>query len=109
MLVTDLADYLVKKGVAFRGTYYISGQRVAYWEKTDIPTDKLKLADFQRFDSRFGEDILEVFDYEHSVEIHSAPGGTSKASVQAVVKERKGIVAINHKRRAGNCWRSKTR
>jgi argininosuccinate lyase len=92
MLATDLADYLVKKGVAFRETHHISGQCVAYSEKTGIPMDKLKLADFQRIDSRFGEDILEIFDYEHSVEMHSAPGGTSKASVQAAIKHLKSLL-----------------
>ena len=78
---TDLADYLVKKGVPFRETHHISGQCVAHSEKTGIPMDKMTFADFQKIDSRFEKDILACFDYEHSVEMHSAIGGTAKASV----------------------------
>jgi len=43
--------------------------------------DKMSFADFQKIDSRFEKDILTCFDYEHSVEMHSAIGGTAKASV----------------------------
>lgn len=43
--------------------------------------DKMTIKDFKGIDSRFGDDILGVFDYEHSVEMHSAPGGTARASV----------------------------
>ena len=43
--------------------------------------DKMTVKDFKGIDSRFGDDILDVFDYEHSVEMHSAPGGTARKSV----------------------------
>ena len=92
MLATDLADYLVKKGVAFRETHHISGQCVAHSEKTGISMDKMTFADFQRIDARFGEDILAVFDYEHSVEMHAAPGGTARASVLEQVKHLKSLL-----------------
>ncbi|KAK9414786.1 putative L-Aspartase-like protein [Seiridium unicorne] len=61
MLATDIADYLVRKGVPFRETHHISGQ------------EQLK-----GVDSRFEKDIAESFDYEKSVEMRSAKGGTSK-------------------------------
>jgi len=81
MLATDLADYLVKKGVPFRETHHISGQCVAFSEKTGVSMDKMNYSDFQKIDSRFEEDILKSFNYEHSVEQHSAIGGTAKARV----------------------------
>lgn len=43
--------------------------------------DKLTLAQLQAVDSRFGDDVLEVFDYERSVEMKAAIGGTSKSAV----------------------------
>lgn len=43
--------------------------------------DKMSHADFKKIDSRFDEDVLKCFDYEHSVEQHSAIGGTAKARV----------------------------
>ncbi|KAH8685544.1 argininosuccinate lyase-like protein [Tricladium varicosporioides] len=82
MLATDLADYLVKKGVPFRETHHISGQCVAASEKTKVSMDKFSVADFQKIDSRFGDDVLDIFDYEHSVEQHSAQGGTARKSVE---------------------------
>jgi argininosuccinate lyase len=43
--------------------------------------DKMEFSDFKGIDSRFTEDIMDVFNYEHSVEMHSAIGGTAKKSV----------------------------
>lgn len=81
MLATDLADYLVRKGVPFRETHHISGQVVALAEKEGIPMDKLSFEQLQRIDSRFEKDVVNCFDYERSVEMRSAKGGTSKSSV----------------------------
>ncbi|MCJ1475220.1 hypothetical protein MMC13_003881 [Lambiella insularis] len=82
MLATDLADYLVRKGVPFRETHHISGQVVALAEKEGTPMDKLSFEQLQGVDSRFEEDVEKCFNYERSVEMRSAKGGTSKASVQ---------------------------
>jgi argininosuccinate lyase len=92
MLATDIADYLVKQGMPFRETHHISGQCVAYSEKSGVPMDKMTYSDFQKIDSRFEEDVLACFDYEHSVEMHSAPGGTSKASVLEQIKHLKSLL-----------------
>lgn len=92
MIATDLADYLVRKGVPFRTTHHISGQCVAFSEKTGTPMDKMTVEDFKGIDSRFGDDILGVFDYEHSVEMHSAPGGTARASVLEQIEVLKAIL-----------------
>ena len=74
MLATDLADYLVRKGVPFRETHHISGQVVALAEERNVPMDKLSHSDLQRVDSRLGSDF--IFDYEKSVEMREATGGT---------------------------------
>lgn len=86
MLATDLADYLVRKGVPFRETHHISGQVVALAENTSTPMDKLSFEQLQGVDSRFEKDILDVFDYQKSVEMRSASGGTSKSSVLEQIK-----------------------
>jgi argininosuccinate lyase len=92
MLATDLADYLVRKGVPFRETHHISGQCVAHSEKTGVPMNEMTFTDFQNIDQRFGEDILKVFDYDHSVEMHSAAGGTAKKSVLEQVQYLKKLL-----------------
>ncbi|KAH6657599.1 L-Aspartase-like protein [Truncatella angustata] len=81
MLATDIADYLVRKGVPFRETHHISGQVVALSENTNTPMDQLTYEQLKQVDSRFEKDIAESFDYEKSVEMRSAKGGTSKDSV----------------------------
>ena len=48
--------------------------------------DKLTVAQLQSVDDRIGDDVLDVFDYDRSVEMKSAAGGTSKSSVQQQIK-----------------------
>lgn len=81
MLATDVADYLVRKGVPFRETHHISGRWVAKSEETGIPMNELSFKQLKAIDGRFEEDIAEAFVYETSVERRSAKGGTSKSSV----------------------------
>jgi argininosuccinate lyase len=81
MLATGLADYLVRKGVPFRETHHISGRVVALAEKKGKPMDQLSKKQLQEVDSRFGDDVLDCFNYERSVEYRTVKGGTSRASV----------------------------
>jgi len=87
MLATDLADYLVRKGVPFRETHHISGACVRKAEEEGIPLDALTLDQLQSIDARFGDDVLGVWDYEASVERKSSIGGTSRASVQKQIDD----------------------
>ncbi|KAI0098350.1 argininosuccinate lyase [Hypoxylon sp. NC0597] len=86
MLATDIADYLVRKGVPFRETHHISGRVVALSEKTDTPMNELTYEQLKSVDERFEKDIAEYFDYERSVEMRSAKGGTSMESVLEQIK-----------------------
>ncbi|KAK5944866.1 argininosuccinate lyase [Knufia obscura] len=81
MLATDLADYLVRKGVPFRETHHISGRVVALAEKESVPMDKLSVKQLQEVDSRFGDDVKSCFDYEASINKRTVVGGTSEKSV----------------------------
>jgi argininosuccinate lyase len=81
MLATDLADYLVRKGVPFRETHHISGACVRLAEEQKIRLDALTLEQLQGIDARFEADVSKVWDYEASVERKSSIGGTAKASV----------------------------
>ncbi|CCH61885.1 hypothetical protein TBLA_0F03480 [Henningerozyma blattae CBS 6284] len=82
MLSTDLADYLVMKGVPFRETHHISGECVALAEKLNLSgIDKLTLEQYQEIDSRFEKDLFETFNFEKSVEKRNAIGGTAKSAV----------------------------
>jgi len=87
MLATDLADYLVRKGVPFRETHHISGAAVRLAEDRKIRLDELTVAQLQEIDSRFEEDVSKVWDYEVSVERKSSIGGTAKSSVQKQIDD----------------------
>ena len=54
--------------------------------------DQMTVEDFKGIDQRFGDDVLEVFDYEHSVEMHSAPGGTARKSVLEQIEVLKSML-----------------
>ncbi|BAP69627.1 argininosuccinate lyase [Kluyveromyces marxianus] len=91
MLATDLADYLVRKGVPFRETHHISGQAVALAEKLNLSgIDKISLEQYKSIDTRFDSDVFEVFNFEKSVERRDATGGTAKS---AVLKQLKNLEA----------------
>lgn len=87
MLATDLADYLVRKGVPFRETHHISGACVRLAEEQKISLDALTLEQLQNIDPRFGEDVMDVWNYEVSVERKSSTGGTSKGTVQKQIDD----------------------
>lgn len=82
MLATDLADYLVRRGVPFRETHHISGDCVKQAEDLNLSgIDQLTFAQFKAIDDRFEEDVKEVFNFEQSVERRTAIGGTAKSAV----------------------------
>lgn len=84
MLATDLADYLVRKGVPFRETHHLSGEAVHMAEVNNLTgIDKLSLEQYKSIDERFDADVKDVFDFEASVERRTAIGGTAKSAVLA--------------------------
>lgn len=94
MLATDLADYLVRKGVPFRETHHISGEAVHLAETSNLSgIDKLTLEQYKSIDSRFEEDVTKVFDFEASVERRTAVGGTAKSAVLAQLKNLESLIA----------------
>ncbi|KAE8213544.1 hypothetical protein CF319_g4749 [Tilletia indica] len=81
MLATDLADYLVRKGIPFRETHHISGSAVRMSEQRNIPLSALTLADLRTLHPAFEEDVAKVWELEESVERRNAVGGTSRRAV----------------------------
>jgi argininosuccinate lyase len=76
-LATDLADYLVRKGMSFRQAHHVVGAIVALAEKTGKPLNKLSLAELQSVHKTFGRDALGVFNLKSAMakrNIIGAPG-----------------------------------
>ncbi|KAJ7740718.1 putative argininosuccinate lyase [Mycena maculata] len=85
VLATDLADYLVRKGIPFRETHHVSGRAVALAESRKCQLDELTLADYKSLNENFSDDIHAVFNFEASVERRESIGGTSKKMVERQV------------------------
>lgn len=81
MLATDLAYYLVRKGVPFREAHGLSGACVALAETKQCKLSELTIEDFKTISDKFEEDISAVWNYENSVDQYSVYGGTGRSSV----------------------------
>ena len=79
---TDLADYLVKKGLPFRSAYKISGQLVAKCIAEGQVLETLPLEAYREYSELFDEDLYADIDLVNCVEKRSSEGGTSRASVE---------------------------
>ena len=79
---TDLADYMVKKGLPFRSAYKVSGQIVAYCIEKGKILETLTLEEYKGFDNIFQEDVFEEISLKTCVEKRISKGGTSPESVQ---------------------------
>ena len=84
LLATDLADYLVKKGMPFRQAHHIVGKVVALAEKIGRPLNKLTLAELQSVNKTFGRDALAVFDLKRAMAKRNLTGapGTKEVAKQ---------------------------
>jgi argininosuccinate lyase len=81
MLATDLADYLVRKGVPFREAHGIAGQAVRVSTEKGIMLDELSLEDWKAL-GPFEADVVDVFDPMRSVQNRNVIGGTAPEAVQ---------------------------
>jgi argininosuccinate lyase len=84
LLATDLADYLVKKGMPFRQAHHAVGAVVALAEKTGKPLNQLTLAELQSIDKTFGRDALGVFNLKTAMAKRNLTGapGTKEVAKQ---------------------------
>ena len=85
MLATDLAEYLVRKGVPFRDAHHVAGAAVQMAELQGIPLSELDLTDLQKLHGAFDADVADVWSFERSVERRDVDGGSSRRSVLAQI------------------------
>ena len=92
---TDLADYLVRKGVAFRDAHEIVGQSVAYGLKTKKDLSEMTLEELQQFSATIEQDVFEVLTLEGSVAARNHIGGTAPDQVRAAAsRAREALAAL---------------
>ncbi|GAA0789913.1 argininosuccinate lyase [Marinobacterium sediminicola] len=91
---TDLADYLVRKGVAFRDAHEIVGLSVAYGIKTGKDLSDMTLEELQQFSDTIEQDVFEVLTLEGSVAARNHIGGTAPDQVRAAVIRGRDLLAV---------------
>lgn len=89
LLATDLADYLVKRGIPFRRAHHIVGQVVREAEKRGVGLDELDLATLQGVSSEFEGDVMACFDFERSVASRAVGGATAPAALDEQLQKAK--------------------
>jgi argininosuccinate lyase len=82
MLATDLADYLVHKGIPFRQAHQIVGQAVQMASLQCVRLAELSLETLQSLSELFTPDVQTVFDFDASIARRKAPGGTAPDAVK---------------------------
>ncbi len=83
---TDLADYLVKKGLPFRDAHEVVGLSVAYGLKIQKDLSELSLKELQGFDARIENDVFDVLSLEGSLCARDHLGGTAPNQVKQAIK-----------------------
>ncbi len=89
MLATELADYLVRKGVPFREAHHIVGQIVKDEGRRMKDEGQLPLEVLRRFSPAFDESVAEVWDFRAAVNRRTAMGGTGGEAVRAQIQRAK--------------------
>jgi argininosuccinate lyase len=97
MLATDLADYLVQKGVPFREAHTLAGKAVQLAARQSKALDALSLAELQTLNPAFADDVTSVFDPYASLERRSATGGTAPQAVAAQLAQAKTLLSTPEK------------
>jgi argininosuccinate lyase len=94
MMATDLADYLVERGVPFREAHAISGEVVRAGITKEKPLDALTLEEYQEINAVFDEKVYEVYDVRASIAKRAAIGGTAPDAVMAQIEKAKKELGI---------------
>ncbi|MBO8169440.1 MAG: argininosuccinate lyase [Thermoanaerobacteraceae bacterium] len=92
---TDVADYLVKKGLGFRDAHRIVGELVLYAIEKEKNLEELTLEEFKQFDRAFDEDVYEAISVEACVKRRDVYGGPAPQAVLQAINEAKKVLKSN--------------
>ena len=95
-MCTDLVEYLVNRGVAFRSAHEAVSGLVQHARDAEVPLQQLKIADYQKFSDKFDQTVYEQFSPIQSMKAKNSPGATGTAQVkQALAKVRARLKGQN--------------
>ncbi len=87
MLATDMADYLVEKGLPFREAHQLTGQAVRLAESRQVPISQIPLEDLGKISALFEADVFKYLDFKRAIEKRAGIGGTSESAVRQQIHE----------------------
>jgi argininosuccinate lyase len=87
LLATEVADYLVGRGVPFRTAHEVTGRIVRDLADRHLEFSSLTLADWQRYDPRFDRDVVDVITPEAAVRARRTPQSTNPEAVRRALEE----------------------
>tara|TARA_R110000772_G_scaffold171612_1_gene283489 strand:- start:2029 stop:3423 length:1395 start_codon:yes stop_codon:yes gene_type:complete len=90
---TDLADYLVKKGIPFRDAHEVVGKAVAYCVENSVGLSDLSLDTLKQFSGLIEKDVSKALTLEGSVSARDHLGGTAPAQVRAAIARARDLIA----------------
>ncbi|QLB16854.1 argininosuccinate lyase [Mannheimia varigena] len=90
---TELADYLVAKGVPFREAHHIVGEAVVYAISKKEPLEALSIAEFQQFHPTIGDDVYPILSLESCLDKRCAKGGVNPQRVAEAIAAAKANLA----------------
>lgn len=89
LLATDVADYLVNRGLPFREAHHVVGQMVRLATELDCELSEISLQKLRQLSDIFSDDVAEVFDFDRSVAQRSTVGGTAPDAVRQQIETAK--------------------
>jgi argininosuccinate lyase len=90
---TDVAEYLVGKGLPFREAHEVTGKIVRHCEKSKKELEDLSISDFKKFSRLFGPDVLKRVGVTASVSSRRSEGGTAAREVKRQISRLKRIIS----------------
>jgi argininosuccinate lyase len=98
LFATDVADWLVERGMPFREAHRAVGEIVRYAVGNDKALRDLTLEEYKQFCPLFDKALYKLFDYERSVNRHDVPGGTAFGRVNEQIADlEKRLAPTSHK------------
>ena len=86
LVATEIADYLVRKGLPFRRAHAIVGSIVQDCDRREIPLYKMTLKEYKRYSSKFSQDVFTVLDPRSSLNAKQSAGSTSPREVRKAIQ-----------------------
>lgn len=95
LLATDLAEYLVRKGVPFRSAHEAVGRVLATAAERGVPPESLSPAELREISVSFGDDVSAVWDFEASVALRDTEGGVSPRAIDEQIAKAERAVELD--------------